>query len=623
MKIRYFIFPLALLLFACSPSNDLSKQTKITSLQAAIEITPENGTLDLANYPDITDKNARVGKSLTISNGSLEGGNLQIAANGVELSGITGPLGEVAALPELGEGDLKIINSEVDSLLIRGGGSNSIVVGGSTIRKITLNKKNVRLHVIDTGSKVTEILALQDVFIEVDHPVKTDNDLPLVDALGKGVSVSSNTPNLIQRDDHSLITFFEGNGGEGTKPLNLYLAVKTGGSITQNQLEESLLNGVADVAQISSALWSDSATGSEISGPELNISDSSYTIDKNYGYTVMLRYNDTSPFCLIPNRSNETQMELKYTELEAISSDSFSSIPIITEEGKVTITVSNTSAMNMADFVFDCGQDGGLYYTTYTEAETLQVNKLVYVPAIGSAPSFHSHEKIGKKSFDNTAIARITFDASTDTLFLLTGTVTSLGAIDAPSAYAYTLRTLAVKEDGAEWQKVSIDLANTTCDSPNITAAGGYLYLADGEKVTKYKIERDKLKEIDSVSYSGALLEVATVDDTATTTYDVVDMQVQEGTLYLLGRLGKADASYGKLVALNSANMKSSETLIDTDFIPLRFLAVLPKKLVIAQENSEMSDKLTIFDEASKEGFPVEVDDAKFFIYGSAESPWY
>ncbi|MBR3731984.1 MAG: hypothetical protein IKN25_04990, partial [Spirochaetales bacterium] len=113
---------------------------KITSLQLVINDTPENGTIDLSQYADITDYSAMINKSLTIqgANKSLLGDTLTVASSGVTLSGITNV--SVTASPSLGNGSLKIASSSLSSLNIYGGGINSIELEDVSIDSVIVDK---------------------------------------------------------------------------------------------------------------------------------------------------------------------------------------------------------------------------------------------------------------------------------------------------------------------------------------------------------------------------------------------------------------------------------------------------------------------------------------------------
>ena len=120
------------------PSNPSAN--KITSLQLVIDDTPEEGTIDLSQYADITDYSAMINKSLTINgaNKSLLGDTLTVASTGVTLSGITNV--SVTASPSLGNGSLKIASSSLSSLNIYGGGINSIELEDVSIDSVIVDK---------------------------------------------------------------------------------------------------------------------------------------------------------------------------------------------------------------------------------------------------------------------------------------------------------------------------------------------------------------------------------------------------------------------------------------------------------------------------------------------------
>lgn len=148
---------------SCNPGDGKgtksgSAKIQVGALQELVNRTPAGSTLDLSNYEITGSRDAVItNANVTLSNASMALGELTIQADGVALSGLTS-VDKVEAAPELGEGDLKIINSNVDSLLINGGGVNSIHLLRDSVRNVTINKEGVRLCV-GTWTNVGELSA--------------------------------------------------------------------------------------------------------------------------------------------------------------------------------------------------------------------------------------------------------------------------------------------------------------------------------------------------------------------------------------------------------------------------------------------------------------------------------
>ena len=76
-----------------TPSGSSSSNVndnKITSLKTVVDKASEGSTIDLSQYSDITDWNVNINKAITISNGTINSGELTITASGVTLDNIKG-----------------------------------------------------------------------------------------------------------------------------------------------------------------------------------------------------------------------------------------------------------------------------------------------------------------------------------------------------------------------------------------------------------------------------------------------------------------------------------------------------------------------------------------------------
>ncbi|MBR6061814.1 MAG: InlB B-repeat-containing protein, partial [Spirochaetales bacterium] len=142
------------------------KDNKITSLSALIDQTPEDGTINLSEYADITDYSASINKAVTINAGNIDMNDCSLSINesGVILNGLNNA--NVSANPGIGNGSLKISGSSLNSLNIFGGGLNSIhllnntEIKGKTVisKEYNTDQENqpVRL-VMDNTVTITEL----------------------------------------------------------------------------------------------------------------------------------------------------------------------------------------------------------------------------------------------------------------------------------------------------------------------------------------------------------------------------------------------------------------------------------------------------------------------------------
>jgi uncharacterized repeat protein (TIGR02543 family) len=158
---------------------------KITSLQAVINDSKDGETINLSQYTDITDYNATVNKSLTISGSSTNLNNAMLTVGGdnnnVSISGITNA--SVTADKSLGNGSLKISGSSLSGLNIQGGGWNSIYlehgtsVTGQTILNKSVSDNNdefVRL-VLDSSVTVQDLVVKQSAILAAESIITADN----------------------------------------------------------------------------------------------------------------------------------------------------------------------------------------------------------------------------------------------------------------------------------------------------------------------------------------------------------------------------------------------------------------------------------------------------------------
>ena len=157
---------------------------KISSLQAVINDSKDGDTINLSQYA-ITDYNAVVNKSLTISGSSTNLNNAMLTVGGdnnnVSISGITNA--SVTADKSLGNGSLKISGSSLSSLNIQGGGWNSIYlehgtsVTGQTILNKSVSDNNdefVRL-VLDSSVTVQDLVVKQSAILAAESIITADN----------------------------------------------------------------------------------------------------------------------------------------------------------------------------------------------------------------------------------------------------------------------------------------------------------------------------------------------------------------------------------------------------------------------------------------------------------------
>lgn len=155
-----------------SGSESSNNSDKITSLQAVINSSNDGATINLSQYPDITDYKATINKAVTINGNqtSLNGAALTVEKDAT-INGITNA--SVTASPSLGNGSLKIASSSLSSLTINGGGIHSIELSDVTVTDVTIDKQlsdatdqYVRFCV-DAATKITKLALQSNTLIDV------------------------------------------------------------------------------------------------------------------------------------------------------------------------------------------------------------------------------------------------------------------------------------------------------------------------------------------------------------------------------------------------------------------------------------------------------------------------
>ena len=106
------VFSLLAIIGCQQTQTSSSSDNKITSLQTVIDKASAGSTIDLSQYRDITDYNAAINKSVTIANGTINSGEITVAADGVTLSNIKGSANVTT------NNSMKITGSSISSLTI-------------------------------------------------------------------------------------------------------------------------------------------------------------------------------------------------------------------------------------------------------------------------------------------------------------------------------------------------------------------------------------------------------------------------------------------------------------------------------------------------------------------------
>ncbi|MBR1404854.1 MAG: leucine-rich repeat protein [Treponema sp.] len=146
-KFLFLMSTLALVgsFMACSDdSTQSSTDTSVTT-----QINSASGDVDLKNAT--ISENVIINRACTVSNAKFSGKTITVNVTGVTLNNISDAV--VVAAAGIESGSLIIKDSDITTLTVLGGGSNSIHLSGRTkVAKVAVQKKAVRIALEDTAN---------------------------------------------------------------------------------------------------------------------------------------------------------------------------------------------------------------------------------------------------------------------------------------------------------------------------------------------------------------------------------------------------------------------------------------------------------------------------------------
>lgn len=155
MKKFLFIVLTAALLASCQ--NNLSDsdnnqntpppQNQTVTLQSRLQSAEPGTTIDLESEKLSVKDNGSytIDKALTIKNGDLKNGTFTVKATGVKFEEMKN-ISNINVAEEVGNGDFSVINcNEIDEINVNGGGANSIHIENTTVLRLIVQKKDVRI----------------------------------------------------------------------------------------------------------------------------------------------------------------------------------------------------------------------------------------------------------------------------------------------------------------------------------------------------------------------------------------------------------------------------------------------------------------------------------------------
>lgn len=154
MKKFLFIALTAALLASCqnNPSDsdnnqNTPPQNQTVTLQSRLQSAEPGTTIDLESEKLSVKDNGSytIDKALTIKNGDLKNGTFTVKATGVKFEEMKN-ISNINVAEEVGNGDFSVINcNEIDEINVNGGGANSIHIENTTVLRLIVQKKDVRI----------------------------------------------------------------------------------------------------------------------------------------------------------------------------------------------------------------------------------------------------------------------------------------------------------------------------------------------------------------------------------------------------------------------------------------------------------------------------------------------
>lgn len=154
MKKFLFIALTAALLASCqnNPSDsdnnqNTPSQNQTVTLQSRLQSAESGTTIDLESEKlSVMDNGSyTIDKALTIKNGDLKNATFTVKATGVKFDKMKN-ISNINVAEEVGNGDFSVINcNEIDEINVNGGGANSIHIENTTVLKLIVQKKDVRI----------------------------------------------------------------------------------------------------------------------------------------------------------------------------------------------------------------------------------------------------------------------------------------------------------------------------------------------------------------------------------------------------------------------------------------------------------------------------------------------
>ena len=143
----------------CSNGNsDNDDRIGSVKFEERLKSAKSGDTIDIIEENIVITENASytIEKPLTVKNGAMKNASFTVKSSGVIFDGLT-DISKLTVDESVDDGDFTLQNcGTVNDVYINGGGSNSVHISGTVIKKFSVNKENVRIFLKTSSDSVKE-----------------------------------------------------------------------------------------------------------------------------------------------------------------------------------------------------------------------------------------------------------------------------------------------------------------------------------------------------------------------------------------------------------------------------------------------------------------------------------
>ena len=166
-----------------------------TTLKQKIADAKNGSTIDLGSEELKIEENDSytISKPLTIKNGNIKNATFVVESTKVTLENIT-DIKSIIVDEKVGDGDFVLKNCQtVGEIYVNGGGQNSVHIEKTTVEKLVVQKKDVRIALSgDNSTKIEKTLILEDCKLDSENKESSFGDV-IVSDIVKNLELAGNT----------------------------------------------------------------------------------------------------------------------------------------------------------------------------------------------------------------------------------------------------------------------------------------------------------------------------------------------------------------------------------------------------------------------------------------------